>query len=1172
LNADGTQPTLIDFTLGSGHVVASQNTLEWTNAGEGLQSNPEILDNIIKYMFRIGFDTLKWNASDVDSDLMDISINPGTDVMQITPVAGAIGSDRILLTLIDTINGTMDSQWVNVIIAPDYPMGKLLWETEVPIELIDSLDLENEFNIFEYNLTGKFYVEGVLFSSFSQEIARDVNSFYVVNSDLALTVETDKRIYKPGETIQITAEATNNAAVGETNINFTLGREGSGFYSESFDLAAGETRTFTTELTADSSFMLDGQLKGVKVQDQITVESPTVNMVVSGPDVVGYDEFQILVKLENTGNTDADLVLDFSGETHTLNLAAGQTTQYKRAFAITEDATYTVVMTGDVSDTITKSVNFGPSAGISLNPQPVSPEGTVEIPVTGFNNGPVDFELDVDFVLTAVSTGADVASDSRSLYLPALQDASAMLVFKNLSEGTYVLSFSSSLTSGQTEFRVAKYNQVDILTLNIGTALTQDGNMPVSLTVVNTGANDFIGSLVFDTGFYYDVSSLSLDIGQSVNVTIDVPLNIGAGDYGAIAQVLYNRDTIDEKKFPFSLNSRFKIVSLPADSFFKVGQKAELSIDILNEGMVSGSVEVAIKGGDMLDAVQSEWLPVGDAKTFTFGFYVFEELVANWYDAVITVTNLDTGLVEEFPISYYVDGYNIDVAMESDKSCYSEGDTAVMGLHVTNNSALGKKFEAVVSLNEHYLSKDFLIGGMPVLERVDTALTPGTVRLLKEEKFDQSETGRYERKLYNRTFISNYKIQTSRYAKNGSLVSAVQHVESSEEATLTWNADVPDSTSLVVETRTGFVIDPDETWSSWQPQTSGEKTESPVGEFLQYRITLSTTDDSLTPVLHDIALSIPNQDISIIHTSQDDFEKMPVVIEFDVPVSFTGQKLFYGVYSETGWGIHLNSMYLCEGGQNLTMYADKQVYDTGESVTVHVHPHVTGTLEIWAPEYETSFTISTTDPFEFTFELPDEMMTDSYDVFARFLGEYYNAPFDVNGYDVYVHDRRLDKEEYYLNQSSMSIELDVYSSDPMTDVTAVGWIYFDDTYYDCFETDGLNLDTGITDFEIPGEILAEKSGYAEVIIEMYKMIDNDPYGMFLTADSASFDLVRFGDLDRDGAIDRDDVNILKGLRNQSVDNCPVWEEECDLDGDGRITVMDARKLLRMCDCPRCLCN
>ncbi|MGD8568086.1 MAG: carboxypeptidase regulatory-like domain-containing protein [Gammaproteobacteria bacterium] len=59
-----------------------------------------------------------------------------------------------------------------------------------------------------------------------------------------------------------------------------------------------------------------------------------------------------------------------------------------------------------------------------------------------------------------------------------------------------------------------------------------------------------------------------------------------------------------------------------------------------------------------------------------------------------------------------------------------------------------------------------------------------------------------------------------------------------------------------------------------------------------------------------------------------------------------------------------------------------------------------------------------------------------------------------------------------------------------------------------------------------------------------------------------------GDFDGDGDVDRDDLNILLQDRNSPVDESACGTA-CDLDGDGLITVLDARKLFLMCTRPRC---
>jgi len=60
----------------------------------------------------------------------------------------------------------------------------------------------------------------------------------------------------------------------------------------------------------------------------------------------------------------------------------------------------------------------------------------------------------------------------------------------------------------------------------------------------------------------------------------------------------------------------------------------------------------------------------------------------------------------------------------------------------------------------------------------------------------------------------------------------------------------------------------------------------------------------------------------------------------------------------------------------------------------------------------------------------------------------------------------------------------------------------------------------------------------------------------------------FGDIDLDGDVDRDDVNLVLAECGVAVSDSSCGTA-CDLDGDGVITSLDARKVVLMCTRDRC---
>jgi hypothetical protein len=97
-----------------------------------------------------------------------------------------------------------------------------------------------------------------------------------------------------------------------------------------------------------------------------------------------------------------------------------------------------------------------------------------------------------------------------------------------------------------------------------------------------------------------------------------------------------------------------------------------------------------------------------------------------------------------------------------------------------------------------------------------------------------------------------------RYAAKGTILSEVLDAKIiSHWGALTWTADTPPGTAVSVAVRSGNVAEPDDTWSDWSAeQTDSQQSRvlAPTARFLQYRVTLTSTQPRATPALRDLAI------------------------------------------------------------------------------------------------------------------------------------------------------------------------------------------------------------------------------------------------------------------------------------------------------------------------------
>jgi FKBP-type peptidyl-prolyl cis-trans isomerase 2 len=91
------------------------------------------------------------------------------------------------------------------------------------------------------------------------------------------------------------------------------------------------------------------------------------------------------------------------------------------------------------------------------------------------------------------------------------------------------------------------------------------------------------------------------------------------------------------------------------------------------------------------------------------------------------------------------------------------------------------------------------------------------------------------------------------YPASGTFTSTIfDATRAANWSTVTWNASVPAGTALTVQVRYGNTATPDSTWSAWTSVSNGGNVSASSARYVQYRVILTTSDPTLTPVLNSI--------------------------------------------------------------------------------------------------------------------------------------------------------------------------------------------------------------------------------------------------------------------------------------------------------------------------------
>ncbi|GFO57557.1 hypothetical protein GMSM_45640 [Geomonas sp. Red276] len=635
-----------------------------------------------------------------------------------------------------TTNSSVTPLLQDVTVTYASSQGDVLWQTDVPLNLAPGGVSNLMSTIGTLANAGKYYLQGTVTSGTGQTVASYEYPFQVAQGNTSLSILPDKRVYKPGETATISGEVRNISAVTASNLVFSLqggvaGGPQQTIYSETFSIPAGGSHPYTATMAAGatgtvalSGTVAQGTTTLAKTTDQFEVSSPLVTATVTAPAVTGSDPFTITLQLRNDGKTDATVLStpSITAKTETLTVPAGQQLVQQYAQQIAADSSYNFTFTGDLNQTITKSVRYGVAGSITLASQSIYAEGAVGIAATVNNSGLIDSNSTVSYQL--LQGGTLVGQQSRGYFTPQGTSSTDTINY-SLTEGSYQLTASSSLpaATSSTSFEVRKATKVSF-SMAIG---GQTGSLlPVTVSLNNLGFNPIVGvarvSLVDGNGtvVWSSAQEVSLPFAQvSVATPLSFAINLAAlqpAPFIIKAEIL---DTANQQlavqTAPFTLQPAiFDITQLPQYQTVAAGGSATMTFKVKNSGTQEGPFDLSFKADDLIDSTRTAWLKPGEEKEISFTFTTAADLEEKDYSASYRLSS-GGATIKQGAILYHLSGITLSVTAKLDRDTYNTGDTANLTVIIDQVGGGAVSLLARANYNGYQDQRNFTLNGTQAL-------------------------------------------------------------------------------------------------------------------------------------------------------------------------------------------------------------------------------------------------------------------------------------------------------------------------------------------------------------------------------------------------------------------------------------------------------------------------
>ncbi len=629
---------------------------------------------------------------------------------------------------------------------------------------------------------GKYYLLGTLTSSSSQEVAQSVYPFYVFEGKIIFTLIPDKKVYKVGDLVTVSVEVKNNSNTTVTDEPLTLYRDEEVLLNTPLTLPPGETYLTSVSFLAQSNFILKGSFKGVDIFEEREVFPPQVKAELTLPQVVGKEPFNVDLLLVNIGKVDANLRVNLSSgavsEEVDISVPAGEQRLYRKTLTLTEDTTLTLDISGDLVQNFERPIQMGEKVNLTLDVQDIYPQGEIKVPYSLENKG----VLESTFDLTA-TLGGEIISQ-RFFLKPGERKDEAF--YFNLSSGDYTLKVSTPFESKEVSFKVRGKDKLSLTPLVVTSETTSfpdvlEGKIAIWAGVKNEGYNDFSGTLEIETNFFERETTLSVKASESGRAWFI--LNTEAASPGTYQARLLAKNldgkVLAEKTFEIEVKApSFKLLSIPSDITFTLGEEENFNFTLKNEGNLEGKARLALDIPGLFAGEKEFYLKAGETTEVSFSVVLPDDLEEKAYPATVYLN----GEATEF--KYGLQGIKVSVDASLDKEIYEVGDTAYLTLNIQNESTSSSyNLVARAKTNGYEVEKEFALVGNSSLT-LELPVTEKGERLVNYGIYAKSGRAIYLNTLYLRARQEGVTLYTNKQLYQPGEVVRVT-VESSEEGTLT---------------------------------------------------------------------------------------------------------------------------------------------------------------------------------------------------------------------------------------------------------------------------------------------------------------------------------------------------------------------------------------------------